>query len=350
MARAGRRARQRARALLRRRAGSSGQAVQRGPLDAGQHIDRQQPQDLLEEPYLAFERQLGRGLFASALDELSRTAGDPAELRSHLLPLWFSSPDFVHKTDNSQRTMLHHAAARKDPALALMLLQYHADWSRRDENGETPLHLAAFANASRTVACLLEHGADVDAEDDMGRTPLMVAARFDRKASCEALIAAGADVKAFDRMYHPAIAEYQPYHWTALHYAARHPSARCMAMLIDAGPSFDKSTWETWDEIFDEAMLRGSTRGLYHLFRAGYRTEYDLRARHAKSGIWENVAYVWRVGAADPGWASVLGDISFYERDEQRRLVSLLRRHVAPRAPDDVLHVIVSFWGHPGSY
>jgi hypothetical protein len=30
--------------------------------------------------------------------------------------------------------------------------------------------------------------------------------------------------------------------------------------------------------------------------------------------------------------------------------VSLLRRHVAPRAPDDVLHVIVSFWGHPGSY
>jgi hypothetical protein len=55
-----------------------------------------------------------------------------------------------------------------------------------------------------------------------------------------------------------------------------------------------------------------------------------------------NLAYLERVDAA--------GGIFLYERDQQRRLVSLLRRHVAPRAPDDVLHVIVSFWGHAGSY
>ena len=67
--------------------------------------------------------------------------------------------------------------------------------------------------------------------------------------------------------------------------------------------------------------------------------EYGL---HFRERMRVNLAYLERVDAA--------GGISRYERDQRRKLVSLLRRHVAPRAPDDVLHVIVSFWGHAGSY
>ena len=62
-------ARQRARALLRRRRQESSVATVRGgPLDAGQHIDRQQPgdssvEDSSDDP--AFESKHYRGLFAS---------------------------------------------------------------------------------------------------------------------------------------------------------------------------------------------------------------------------------------------------------------------------------------------
>ena len=56
----------------------------------------------------------------------------------------------------------------------------------------------------------------------------------------------------------------------------------------------------------------------------------------------ENIAYVIRVHLA--------GGVDLYERTLRGKLLSLLRRHVAPRAPYDVLHVIVSFWGHAGSY
>ena len=74
--------------------------------------------------------------------------------------------------------------------------------------------------------------------------------------------------------------------------------------------------------------------------RAGRRARQRARALAARRLV--NLAYLERVDAA--------GGIFLYERDQQRRLVSLLRRHVAPHAPDDVLHVIVSFWGHAGSY
>ena len=228
----------------------------------------------------------------------------------------------VQGVDGSYRTLLHHSVAfESEPRITEMLLRCGADVDARDHEGLAPLHKAAkIAGRERTIAYLLEHGAEVNAIDDSGRTPLMLAARRDHKSNCEALLAAGADVDDIDPIKG----------WTALHYAVRQPFARCVTPLLDAGASLD-------GRVFDIAMKHGSTRGLYQLLRRGGVPRFFLIG-----GRSENVDYMRRVHAA--------GGLEVYERDEGRKLVSLLRRHVAPRAPDDVLHVIVSFWGHPGSY
>ena len=229
---------------------------------------------------------------------------------------------FLARRDGSYRTLLHHTAAfESEPRVTEVLLRYGANVNARDGRNLTPLHLAAKRANERTIACLLEHGAIVDARDDMGRTPLILAAKYDHKSNCEALIAAGADVEDVDLKRS----------WGALHYALRQSSARCVAPLLDAGATLD-----SW--AIDIAMMRGSTRGLYHVLRRNPEQSF-ISIFGARS---ENTDYICRVHVA--------GGIKGYERNERRKLVSLLRRHVAPRAPDDVLHVIVSFWGHAGSY
>ena len=228
----------------------------------------------------------------------------------------------VQGVDGSYRTLLHHAVAfEREPRVTELLLRWGADVDARDNEGLTPLHRAAKrAGNERTIVCLLEHGAAMNANDDSGRTPLMLAARRDHKSNCEALIVAGADVEDVDFVKG----------WTALKYAARQPSARCVAPLLDAGATLDA-------QVFTIAMKHGSTRGLYQLLRRDGVPRFFLIGGRSK-----NVDYMRRVHAA--------GGLGGYERRQRRKLVSLLRRHVAPRAPDDVLHVIVSFWGHAGSY
>ena len=229
----------------------------------------------------------------------------------------------IARRDGSYRTLLHYTAAfESEPRVTEALLRYGARVDLHGgHEGLAPLHMAAKrANRERTIACLLEHGAVVGAEDDMGRTPLILAARYDHKSNCEALIAAGADVKDVDFVKG----------WTALKYAARQPSARCVAPLLDAGATLDA-------QVFTIAMKHGSTRGLYQLLRRDGVPRFFLIGGRSK-----NVDYMRRVHAA--------GGLGGYERRQRRKLASLLRRHVAPHAPDDVLHVIVSFWGHPGSY
>ena len=240
--------------------------------------------------------------------------------------------------------MLHLAAQLKDPAIASMLLRYGANPSAGDEDDETPLHVAAETSSYRTLACLLDNGAEVDVQDDMGYTPLMCAAECNSRECCVALIAAGANVhyKDEDKV-------------SALFYAAtEHKHPRCIVPLLDAGA-------EASVDILRRAVQEGSPRGLHPLLRVPPATDANFNMRrfldsrellldvdgwrlwaYDRKAMRVNLAYLERVVAA--------GGIFRYERDERRRLVTLLRRHVAPRAPDDVLHVIVSFWGHPGSY
>ena len=346
MARAGRRARQRARRRTAARAWLRARQEQRrnedeqseasewsepDESDSDDSSDRSADDDSLSEDSLSryvrpdsspTTRVLGAVAYDRYRTAVEILAAHPECWRRFDIIASTGTRTIVWCGDTSYRTLLHHSAAfESEPRVTEALLRCGANVNAHDGRILMPLHLAAKRANERTIACLLEHGAIVDARDDMGRTPLILAAKYDHKSNCEALIAAGADVEDVDLKRS----------WGALHYALRQSSARCVAPLLDAGATLD-----SW--AIDIAMMRGSTRGLYHVLRRSPEQSF-ISIWSARS---ENADYLCRVHVA--------GGIFLYQRNQQRRLVSLLRRHVAPRAPDDVLHVIVGFWGHPGSY
>jgi hypothetical protein len=290
--------------------------------------------------------RLESGLIESALKKLLRSRFWCGTLRSTLA----LRPDVVNWSDVYQRTILHHAAALDHPAVASTLLTWSlANVHRMDIYNRTPLYAAAKANSFRTLACLLAHGARVDTRDVTGYTPLMCAADNNSRECCVALIAAGADVHRED------IDE-----TSALFYAAtKHKYPRCIGPLLDAGALSSVSILRRTVEV-------GSPRGLHPLLRVRPASHpnrsISFNGETLSINCIRGLLYLdmWRHGPHDPkvrrGNLAYLkrvdaaGGITPYEGNQQRALVSLLRRHVAPRAPDDVLHVIVSFWGHPGSY
>jgi len=293
-------------------------------------------------PTATFDEYAYAAKFERLVKFLQRTPLGLTLLESKLAAGWTRS--LPTSADDFGLTMLHHAAALDDPTIACTLLRYGADPNAGEEGNETPLHFAAEAGAHRTLACLLDNGAEVDARDDMGSTPLMLAAEANSRECCVALIAAGANVHYEDEDA-----------TSALFFAAtKHKHPRCIVPLLDAGA-------EASVDILQGTVHDGNPRGLHPLLRVPPATDANFNMRrfldsrrlvlgdphhswvtYDPKAMRVNLPYLERVVTA--------GGIFRYERDERRRLVSLLRRHVAPRAPDDVLHVIVSFWGHPGSY
>ncbi|CAH0365923.1 unnamed protein product [Pelagomonas calceolata] len=387
MARAGRRARQRARALASRRLAQQ-RAEQRGAKRERLERARRRRQELIRRhgplgpvlqrldddsdsssssgdsssdessdddsrvdeqalsPTAIFNAYASTGRYRRLVDYLRRNPSKMRLLEGSLLnasqgPGWVG---LATQFNEFGQTMLHHAAQLEDPAIASMLLRYGADPNASEEGDSTPLHYAAETSSYRTLACLLDNGAEVDAQDDMGATPLMLAAEENSRECCVALIAAGANVHYEDEDAA-----------SALFYAAtEHKHPRCIVPLLDAGA-------EASVDILQGTVHDGSPRGLHPLLRVPPATDANFNMRrfidsrrlilgnrrhswvtYDPKAMRVNLPYLERVFAA--------GGIFLYERDERRRLVSLLRRHVAPRAPDDVLHVIMSFWGHPGSY
>ena len=387
MARAGRRARQRARASAARRLTQQRAEQQRDRRERGERARRRR-QELIRRhgplgpvlqrladdsdsssssgdssvddssddesrvdeqalsPYAVFHEYASAAKFERLVDYLRR---NPSKMMMRLLEGELLNASQIPgggglatRVNEFGQTMLHLAAELEDPAIASMLLRYGADPNAGTEDDEMPLHIAAEAGAHRTLACLLDNGAEVDVQDDMGYTPLMCAAERNRRECCVALIAAGANVRYKDED-----------EASALFYAAiEHKHPRCIEPLLDAGA-------EASVDILRRTVQDGSPRGLHPLLRVPPATDANFNMRRFLDsrellldidGLWAydrkamrvNLAYLERVVAA--------GGIVLYERGERRKLVSLLRRHVAPRAPDDVLHVIVSFWGHPGSY
>ena len=250
----------------------------------------------------------------------------------------------ISQTDLHQMTLLHYAAEFEDPSFATLLLRYGAEPNRRDGYGCSPLVVAIrrSSDSTRTLACLLDHGADVNDRFRYDITPLMMAVEKNYREKCVVLIEAGADVRLEDNEYRIPR--------SALYFAVSHKEPRCLAPLLDAGASSSV-------EIIRAAVRYGRPQGLNMLLRVPPATDANFSLRPLIDELsqyydgsedlrWlrpdRNLAYLERVVAA--------GNIFLYERDQQRALVSLLRRHVAPDAPDDVLHVIVSFWGHPGGY
>ena len=299
-------------------------------------------------PYAVFHEYASAAKFERLVDYLRR---NPSKMMMRLLEGELLNASQIPgggglatRVNEFGQTMLHLAAELEDPAIASMLLRYGADPNAGTEDDEMPLHIAAEAGAHRTLACLLDNGAEVDVQDDMGYTPLMCAAECNSRECCVALIAAGANVHYKDED-----------EVSALFYAAtEHKHPRCIVPLLDAGA-------EASVDILRRTVQDGSPRGLHPLLRVPPATDANFNMRrfldsrellfdvdglrlrgHDRKAMRVNLAYLERVVAA--------GGIFRYERDERLRLVSLLRRHVAPRAPDDVLHVIVSFRGHPGSY
>ena len=298
-------------------------------------------------PYAVFHEYASAAKFERLVDYLRR---NPSKMKMRLLEGELLNASQIPgggglatRVNEFGRTMLHLAAQLKDPAIASMLLRYGANPSAGDEDDETPLHVAAETSSYRTLACLLDNGAEVDARDDMGATPLMLAAGNNSRECCRALIAAGANVHYEDED-----------EASALFYAVEHEHPQCIVPLLDAGA-------EGSVEILRRAVQEGSPRGLHPLLRVPPATDANFNMRRfLDARRWLHDIEGWRLFAHDPKVMRVnlaylervaaAGGIVLYERGERRKLVSILRRHVAPRAPDDVLHVIVSFWGHPGSY
>ena len=294
-------------------------------------------------PYAVFQAYASTARFTRLIDYLRRNPSKMGLLEGSYL-MQATSRGLVTLVNEFGRTMLHFAAELEDPAIASMLLRYGADPNSGDDDGETPLHAAAEAGAHRTLACLLDNGAEVDAQDDMGITPLMCAAEENRRECCVALIAAGANVHYEDED-----------EASALFYAATgHKHPRCIVPLLDAGA-------EASVEILRRTVEEGSPRGLHPLLRVPPATDANFNMRRfldSRRLVLGNPRHSWvtydpramRVNLPYLERVDAAGGIVLYERDMRRKLVSILRRHVAPRVPDDVLHVIMSFWGHPGSY
>ena len=246
-----------------------------------------------------------------------------------------AAPDIVSQRGAHGETLLHYAACYRRGFVAA-LLKAGADVNARDDDGgRTPLFLT-FDNhnhGASVVACLLEHGADLDAKDGNGATPLHAAAWKSNAGVCKSLIAAGARINISDDSIR-----------TPLEFAFK-GSARghltCAAMLLDAGAYVNNDT-------FRAAMTYGSPRSVQLLLS----TKPRHRLRHIYNwglpyyfsvGRRVNRAYIRRIVRA--------GSYEAYEASQRRGLTNTVRRHVVGgRLPDEMVDIIVDFWGHPGGF
>jgi ankyrin repeat protein len=102
-----------------------------------------------------------------AIDAVAR--GDVAALAALLR----DNPALIEAADEDGDRLIHHAAARGQPAaLRCLLLEFGADADSRGRWGRTPLHCAAASGAADAGATLLSNQADLDAVDAEGLTPL----------------------------------------------------------------------------------------------------------------------------------------------------------------------------------
>ena len=130
--------------------------------------------------------------------------------------------------DAAGNTALHHAARCTDPALAATLLDTGAERDAVNCEGHSPLAIAAITHNEVVLRCLLQRGAK--AEPPRG-LPALIAAMSgaeDRPAPIKLLLKHKARIDGRDVLGR-----------SALHAAALHGHAECVAALLAAGADVD---------------------------------------------------------------------------------------------------------------
>jgi ankyrin repeat protein len=168
-------------------------------------------------------------------------------------------PDLEVRTEGSQRSAAHLAAAFARNECLALLLECGADAEARDAKGHTPLHLAALSDDDKCIARLLERGVAVDARNARQRTPLHLAALRGNEHALRALIEASADVNLVDESG-----------LSPLHLAAGQGQIGAVDMLLKAHA--DPNLPDRWGRsAFHLAALAPDSELLSLLYRAGAR-------------------------------------------------------------------------------
>ena len=148
-----------------------------------------------------------RGLSVLALREAGREVSEAAlvdavkEGDALLCKLYLDAgvqPDAVAASTN--RSPLHHAVIRNEPAICKLLLERGHGVHHVDRTNTTALHLAARWHGRLPICeLLLDYGHEVQCTNMYGTTPLHVAAAKNQLEACKLLLAWGHDVQCPDK-------------------------------------------------------------------------------------------------------------------------------------------------------
>ena len=108
------------------------------------------------------------------------------------------------------------------------LINYGADFTKKDGRGRTALHYASESGYLKVVELLLDEGAEIDVKDKNHRTSLMLAAENGHSDVSEHLINHGAD-----------ISKKGGHSRKALHYASKSGHLKVVELLLNKGAEID---------------------------------------------------------------------------------------------------------------
>ncbi|OJJ04862.1 hypothetical protein ASPVEDRAFT_820446 [Aspergillus versicolor CBS 583.65] len=98
-----------------------------------------------------------------------------------------------YSIDAHGTTLLMLAIIANQAAVAIILLENHADPNITDSRGTSPLHFALNTRNTQLAQILLKYGADPNARHGMGLTPLAAAIDFESAQMVTCLLDSGAD-------------------------------------------------------------------------------------------------------------------------------------------------------------